>query len=151
MKFPLWNDFHQSSTVDGFYEISTVKYFHEIVTVGGFSSNFYCGRIFMKFPLWMVGWMDGWMDGWVDGWMDGWMDGWGGWMGGLMDGWMDGWVVGWMDGWTEGRQTDRQTYRDIIVSFYQLDAQILYIFNTFITFLYMFRALLCSSSGGQLY
>jgi len=32
------------------------------------------------------------------------------------------------------------------VFFYQLDAQILYI-NTFITFLYMFRALLCSSSG----
>ena len=31
--------------------------------------------------------------------------------------------------------------------FYQLDAQILY-FNTFITFLYMVRALLCSSSGG---
>jgi len=25
------------------------------------------------------------------------------------------------------------------------------IFTTFITFLYMFRALLCSSSGGQLY
>ena len=38
----------------------------------------------------------------------------------------------------------------MIVFFYQLDAQILY-FNTFITFLYMFRALLCSSSGGQLY
>ena len=35
-----------------------------------------------------------------------------------------------------------------IVFFYQLDAQILY-FNTFIIFLYMFRALLCSSSGGQ--
>ena len=34
--------------------------------------------------------------------------------------------------------------------FYQLDAQIIY-FDTFITFLYMFRALLCSSSGGQLY
>jgi len=34
--------------------------------------------------------------------------------------------------------------------FYQLDAQILY-FNTFITPLYMFRALLCSSSGGKLY
>jgi hypothetical protein len=34
--------------------------------------------------------------------------------------------------------------------FYQLDAQILY-FNTFITFLYMFQALLCSSSGGQSY
>jgi len=32
--------------------------------------------------------------------------------------------------------------------FYQLDAHILY-FNTFITFLYMFQALLCSSSGGQ--
>ena len=39
----------------------------------------------------------------------------------------------------------------IIVFFlYQLDAQILYI-NTFIIVLYMFRALLCSSSGGQLY
>jgi len=34
--------------------------------------------------------------------------------------------------------------------FYQLDARILY-FNTFITFLYTFRALLCSSTGGQLY
>ena len=34
--------------------------------------------------------------------------------------------------------------------FYQLDAQILY-FTTFITFLYLFRTLLCSSSGGQLY
>jgi len=34
--------------------------------------------------------------------------------------------------------------------FYELDAQILY-FNTFITSPYMFRALLCSSSGGQLY
>ena len=32
---------------------------------------------------------------------------------------------------------------------YQLDAQILY-FITFITSLYMFRALLCSSSGGQI-
>jgi len=32
--------------------------------------------------------------------------------------------------------------------FSQFDAQILY-FNTFITFLYMFRALLCPSSGGQ--
>ena len=38
----------------------------------------------------------------------------------------------------------------MIVFVYQLDAQILY-FNTFIKFLYMFRALLCSSSGGQLY
>ena len=37
----------------------------------------------------------------------------------------------------------------IIIAFYQLDAKILY-FNTFITFLYMFRALLCSSSGGQI-
>jgi len=36
----------------------------------------------------------------------------------------------------------------MIVFFYQLDTQILY-FNTFITFFYMFRALLCSSSGGQ--
>jgi len=33
--------------------------------------------------------------------------------------------------------------------FYQIDAQILY-FNTFITLLYMFRALFCSSSGGQI-
>ena len=33
--------------------------------------------------------------------------------------------------------------------FYQLDLQILY-FNTFIIFFYMFRALLCSSSGGQI-
>ena len=37
----------------------------------------------------------------------------------------------------------------IIVFFYQIDAQILY-FNTFSTSLYMFRALLCSSSGGQI-
>ena len=36
-----------------------------------------------------------------------------------------------------------------IVFFYQPDAQILY-FNAFITFLYMFRALMCSSSGGQI-
>ena len=34
--------------------------------------------------------------------------------------------------------------------FYQLDAQILY-FDTFIILLYMFRASLCSSSGGQMY
>jgi len=39
---------------------------------------------------------------------------------------------------------------NIILFFYQLDAQILY-FNTFITFLYMFRALLRPSSLGQLY
>jgi len=39
-------------------------------------------------------------------------------------------------------------YDDSLV--YQLDAQIIY-FNTFITFLYLFRALLRSSSGGQLY
>jgi len=38
----------------------------------------------------------------------------------------------------------------LIVFIYQLDAQFLY-FTPFITFLYMFRALLCSSSGGQLY
>jgi len=38
----------------------------------------------------------------------------------------------------------------MIVFLYQLDAQILY-FNIFITFFYMFRALLYSSSGGQLY
>jgi len=37
----------------------------------------------------------------------------------------------------------------MIVFFYQLDAKILH-FNTFIIFVYMFRALLCSSSGGQL-
>ena len=39
---------------------------------------------------------------------------------------------------------------NIISLFYQLDAHVLY-FHTFITFLYMFRVLLCSSSGGQLY
>jgi len=33
--------------------------------------------------------------------------------------------------------------------YYQLDAQIPY-FNTFITLPYMFRALLCTSSGGQI-
>jgi len=33
--------------------------------------------------------------------------------------------------------------------FYELDAQILY-FNTFITFICMFRGILCSSSGGQI-
>jgi len=38
----------------------------------------------------------------------------------------------------------------MVVFSYQRDVQILY-FNTFLTFLYMFRALLCSSSGGQLY
>ena len=37
----------------------------------------------------------------------------------------------------------------MIVSFYQLDAQILY-FNKIIIFLYMFLALLCSSSGGKI-
>jgi len=37
----------------------------------------------------------------------------------------------------------------IVYFYYQLDARILY-FNTFITFLYMFRALLCSSSGGKI-
>jgi len=36
------------------------------------------------------------------------------------------------------------TVYEISLFFYQLDAQILY-FNTFIIFLYMFRALLCSS------
>jgi len=35
------------------------------------------------------------------------------------------------------------------VFFYQLDTQILY-FNTLIILLYMFRTLLCSSSGGQI-
>jgi len=38
----------------------------------------------------------------------------------------------------------------IVHFYYQLGAQILY-FNTFITLLYMFRVLLCPSSGGQLY
>jgi len=39
----------------------------------------------------------------------------------------------------------------IMIDFlYQIDVQILYL-NTFIIILYMFRALLCSSSGGQLY
>ena len=37
----------------------------------------------------------------------------------------------------------------MIVFFYQLYAQILY-FNKFTILLYMFRALLCSSSGGQI-
>ena len=36
-----------------------------------------------------------------------------------------------------------------VLFFYQLDAKILY-FHTFIAFLYMFRALLCSSPGGQI-
>ena len=36
----------------------------------------------------------------------------------------------------------------MIVFFYQLDTQIVY-YKTFIIFIYMFRALLCSSSGGQ--
>jgi len=38
---------------------------------------------------------------------------------------------------------------DSLFFFYQLDAQILY-FNTFIILHYMFRALMCSSSGGQI-
>jgi len=38
----------------------------------------------------------------------------------------------------------------LVYFYYQLDAQVVY-FNTFIMLLYMFRALLCSSSGGQLY
>ena len=42
-----------------------------------------------------------------------------------------------------------QNMTSVIVLFYQLDAQILY-FNIFTTFLYMFRAQLCSSSGGQI-
>ena len=37
----------------------------------------------------------------------------------------------------------------MLVFLYQLDAQILY-FNTLIILLYMFRALLCLSSGGQI-
>ena len=39
--------------------------------------------------------------------------------------------------------------KKLVYFYYQLDAQILYC-NTFITFLYMFRALLCSSSGRQI-
>ena len=39
--------------------------------------------------------------------------------------------------------------RMIVYFYYQLDAQILY-FNTFVIFLYMFRALLRSSSGEQI-
>jgi hypothetical protein len=40
-------------------------------------------------------------------------------------------------------------HQDITIVFiYQLGAQILY-FNTFAIFLYMFRALFCSSSGSQ--
>ena len=38
----------------------------------------------------------------------------------------------------------------IILAIGQLNAQILVIFNKFIIYLYMFRALLCSSSGGQI-
>ena len=37
----------------------------------------------------------------------------------------------------------------IILAIDQLNAQILF-YNKFIIFLYMFRALLCSSSGGQI-
>ena len=47
------------------------------------------------------------------------------------------------------RRAKAVRYSVIIVFFYQLDAQILY-FNTLITSLNMFRALLCSSSGGQI-
>ena len=39
--------------------------------------------------------------------------------------------------------------KDDSLFFYQPDAKILY-FNTFITFLHMFRALLCSSSGSTI-
>jgi len=39
---------------------------------------------------------------------------------------------------------------EMIVFFYKLEALILY-FSTFTLFLYMFRALLRSSSGGKLY
>ena len=41
----------------------------------------------------------------------------------------------------------KYVYNDSL--FYQPDAQILH-FNTLIIFLYMFRAQLCSSSGGQI-
>jgi len=64
-------------------------------------------------------------------------------------------VIEWFSTWCATctaliyRLAVRQTFW-LIVFFYQLDAQILY-FTTFITFLYMFQALLCSSSGGQLY
>ena len=47
-------------------------------------------------------------------------------------------------------RNNEQPIKMIVFFYYQLDAQILYL-NTFITFLYMFRALLCSSSRGQLY
>jgi len=40
-------------------------------------------------------------------------------------------------------------YPNLIMVFYQLDAQILY-FNTLITSLYVFQGLLCSSSGGRI-
>jgi len=42
-------------------------------------------------------------------------------------------------------------HRSITLVEFQLDAQYSYLFtyNTFIKFLYMFRALPCSSSGGQ--
>ena len=46
-------------------------------------------------------------------------------------------------------QAITMTSRRDSLLFYQLDKQILY-FNTFILFLYMFRALLYSSSGGQI-
>jgi hypothetical protein len=45
---------------------------------------------------------------------------------------------------------DRETVRNITLLNFQLDAQnsYLFIYNTFINILYMFRALSCSSSGG---
>jgi len=48
---------------------------------------------------------------------------------------------------TDIRCVQDQNIAVVIVFLYELDAQILY-FNAFITFLYMFRALLCSSSRG---
>jgi len=44
-----------------------------------------------------------------------------------------------------------KTIRDLTLIDFQLDAQnsYLFIYNTFIKILYMFRALPCSSSGGQ--
>jgi len=38
----------------------------------------------------------------------------------------------------------------IILATDQLNAQILFFYNKFVVFLYMFRALLCLSSGGQI-
>jgi len=47
------------------------------------------------------------------------------------------------------KQTNKHTISVIVYFHYQLHAQILY-YNTFIILVYMFQALLCSSSGGQI-